>query len=249
MYSRYSRVFPVFPCIPCIPGYSPVFPCSRVFPVFPGIPVYPVFPCIPCIPVYSRCSRVFPCIPCIPMYSRVFPSTARPARPLSPEARYCGVAGCGCGVPGGMPLYTPGYAPWAYPGCTCGRPPGTPPPRTPPPRRNGPLGSIGLAGLAVARGPGPHVARVFPYLRSFWPGGQNRLQPVLSNRWIGSRAGPALAGPDVSDLECLGWRCGGAGSVDVGDGSGAVDAGSGSSVAGSGLSTDQAALDGVCRQK
>ena len=73
-------------------------------------------------------------------------------------------------------------------------------PRTP---RQRPSGLNRPRGVRVACTQGRHAALGFPYLRLFWPGGQNRLRPVLGNRWIGSRASPALAGLDVSDLERL----------------------------------------------
>ena len=214
LYSAYSRVFP---CIPCIPGY-------------PGIPVYSrVFPVIrvfPCIPVYSRVflnpvySRVFPCIP-------VFPCHGAPREALEPrgpfreargDRRPCSVDGVGrvVGYPLDMPIgHVQGGTPPPYP---------TPSTehvrRAPRAARERASGLKWPRGLRVAGCARPQVAGLFPYLRSFWPGIQNPLQRVLGNRWIGSRSRPAGAGLDVSDLECLSWRCGTAGSVDGGDGSG-----------------------------
>ena len=201
----YSRVFP---CIPVFSVFS-VFTCipvySRVFPIIPGIPLYSVCSRVfPGIPVYSRDIPVFPGIP---VYSRVFPvfpCEARPARPLEPRGPFCGGGGVtGGGVPCGMPRYTPGYAPWAYPGVYTWQTTRYTTPGHPATAQERASGLKGPRGVRVGQGPGAKGPGTLPYLRSFWPGVPDRLQPVRDNRWIGSRSGRPLAGLDVSDLERL----------------------------------------------
>ena len=203
----YPRVFPCIPVYSRVSRYSRYSRYSRVFPGTPGITVY---------------SRVFPCIPVYSLYE------ARPARPLSPEAHSrpargdAGRAGGRCsglrgGVPGGVPHgHTPyplggmGYAhgvhhPVTPPRSTLHRPPARP--AAP---RAGLEWASGLnrpRGVRAGRGQGRHAPLTFPYLRSFWPGVRNRLQPVPDNRWIGSRSRLPRGSLDVSDLECLESGC------------------------------------------
>ena len=129
MYSRVFRVFPYIPVFPCITVYSRIFPYSRVFPY---------------VPVYSQYGA---------------PREAS----LSPEARSGAVAGTGYGGTGdagvvGWGVYPPGHAPWGMPRGV--HHPTTPLPAAPvppytvtAPRRNGPLGSMGLAGCTQEHGP------------------------------------------------------------------------------------------------
>ena len=200
-------VIPCVPCIPCVPVYSPVFP---------------VFPCVPGIPGYYR---VYPVFPCIPVYSRCVPVRARPARPVEPRGPFLhGARGpadpVSDGVPGrvgwGTPLVmypTPPMGGWG----TC--PGGTTPHhaghhvrhrvrRAPRAVQERPSGLNGPRGDRVGGGAGGKAAGVFPYLRSFWPGGPEPAKPVPDNRWIGSRSRPPKGGLDVSDLECLRPGCG-----------------------------------------
>ena len=179
MCSRYSRVFRVFHGIPGIPGIT-------------GVPVYstvfPVLPVFPCIPVYSTVFPVFPVFPCIPLNPE-----ARQGRLPGNTREYTGIHGNTRvyrlpGVTGGCTRVPP-LSSWVPLGGTQeDRVVPWYTPRAPLPAQERPSGLNGPRGVRVAAGRGHHVAALFPYLRSFWPGHPDGLRAIRANRWIGSRS-------------------------------------------------------------